>query len=405
MGGRCRQTPLPAVDPRRADDRPRRCRRPVRRQHRAHGPGLAAHPARGPVRDLAGHPGELRGPGRRERGQDQGPDREGPGGRRPRHRQPGQARPDAGQRRRQPDQPPAGPRLLPPRAVHAARRRQGRQGRAPAHRRPAPRRAAARRVDLGERRLRGPRRTQAPVAGVRRPRPQHAGVGRPGPQRAGQEDAAERLRALLPPPLGNGDLEHMTALLLRALRRRPVGVLARPSSVMALTLALGYASGLWTVFLHAAEGGHERNEPPFLIHWLRDSTLALPIIFMTVWLAVVLARRVIDRERDRISARMATTVLACFVAIGASLATAAGNPAHSALFGAHHGGPELPLALHILRDGLAVLAVNLPIALAVCALLRRARPWSAPRVSSWSLPTSLKGRLALRASVLVVIVA
>jgi FtsP/CotA-like multicopper oxidase with cupredoxin domain len=197
----------------------------------------------------------------------------------------------------------------------------------------------------------------------------------------------------------------MTALLLRALRRRPVGVLARPSSVMALTLALGYASGLWTVFLHAAEGGHERNEPPFLIHWLRDSTLALPIIFMTVWLAVVLARRVIDRERDRISARMATTVLACFVAIGASLATAAGNPAHSALFGAHHGGPELPLALHILRDGLAVLAVNLPIALAVCALLRRARPWSAPRVSSWSLPTSLKGRLALRASVLVVIVA
>jgi hypothetical protein len=93
----------------------------------------------------------------------------------------------------------------------------------------------------------------------------------------------------------------MTALLLRALRRRPVGVLARPSSVLALTLAIGYASGLWTVFLHQVEGGHERNEPSFVVHWLRDSTLALPIIFLTIWLAVVIARKVIDREGERMS--------------------------------------------------------------------------------------------------------
>src|SRR4051794_25066847 len=197
----------------------------------------------------------------------------------------------------------------------------------------------------------------------------------------------------------------MTALLLRALRRRPVGVLARPSSVLALTLALGYASGLWTVFLHTVEGGHERNEPPFLVHWLRDSTLALPIIFMTVWLAVVLARRVIEREGESISEGMAGTVLACLVAIGASVATALGNPAHSAPGGALPGGPALPLPLHLLRDGRAVLAISLRVALLVCSLLRRARPWSAPRVSSWALPTSLRGRFALRASFLVVLVA
>jgi manganese oxidase len=197
----------------------------------------------------------------------------------------------------------------------------------------------------------------------------------------------------------------MTALLIRALRRRPAGVLARPSSVLVLTLVLAYASGLWTVYLHKVEGGHERNEPPFLLHWLRDSTLALPIIFMTIWLAVVLARRVIEREGERLSDGVASAVLACFVAIAASLATAMGNPAHSFLFGAHHGGPDLPLPLHLARDAMAVLAVNLPLALIVCTLLRTRAPWKAPHRSTWTLPTTLKGRMALRGALLVMLVA
>ncbi len=197
----------------------------------------------------------------------------------------------------------------------------------------------------------------------------------------------------------------MTSLLIRALSRRPAAVLARPASVAALAIALAYTSGLWTVLLHHVEGGTETGEPPLLVHWLRDSTLGLPAIFAAVWLAVVLARGVIERQGAQMSDAMATLVLGALTAIAAAAATALGNPLHATLFGAHHGGKDLPLVVHMARDGLVVLVVNLPVAFAACALLRRRAPWRAPRVASWGVPASMTGRVALRGALGLIVVA
>src|SRR3954453_9368644 len=129
----------------------------------------------------------------------------------------------------------------------------------------------------------------------------------------------------------------MTDSLIRTAARRPLSALARPSVVAAFALVLAYAGGLWLNVLHPAEGGYERNEPPFLLHWLRDSTLALPLVLVAAWAGVLVARRLVARAHSESRAVNAATLAAC-VAVLASVVAAFGGPAHSALFGAHHGG-------------------------------------------------------------------
>src|SRR3990172_8832328 len=50
--------------------------------------------------------------------------------------------------------------------------------------------------------------------------------------------------------------------------------------------ATAAAASLWLVALHVIEGSHERNEPAFILHWLRDAGLALPITFLPAGLAI-----------------------------------------------------------------------------------------------------------------------
>jgi len=52
-----------------------------------------------------------------------------------------------------------------------------------------------------------------------------------------------------------------------------------------LAIALAYGGGGWLQFLHAREGGIERNEPGLVAHWLRDGTLALPLVLLAVAVA------------------------------------------------------------------------------------------------------------------------
>ena len=56
-----------------------------------------------------------------------------------------------------------------------------------------------------------------------------------------------------------------------------------PGVAWLLTVALAYAGVLWMNVLHKAQGAHENRELPLLVHWLRDGTLALPIVFVAVW--------------------------------------------------------------------------------------------------------------------------
>src|SRR3954467_6333831 len=153
----------------------------------------------------------------------------------------------------------------------------------------------------------------------------------------------------------------MTNSLIRTAARRPLSALARPSVVAAFALVLAYGGGLWLNVLHVAEGGYERNEPPFVLHWLRDATLALPLVLVAVWAGVLLARRLIERS-GRDSRVVSALILATSVAFLASIVASLRGPAHGAPFGPRHGGHELSLPLHLARDAVLALVVDLPLA-------------------------------------------
>src|SRR6202022_3263881 len=61
------------------------------------------------------------------------------------------------------------------------------------------------------------------------------------------------------------------------------GVSAPPllgrSAIALYSVGLAYGGGLWLHLLHEAEGATELNAPPGIIHWLRDSSLSLPLLF------------------------------------------------------------------------------------------------------------------------------
>lgn len=180
-----------------------------------------------------------------------------------------------------------------------------------------------------------------------------------------------------------------SALNALSLRSSPIGPV-RPSTVVVLSWAVAYGSGLWLQALHQVEGATESGEPSAVIHWLRDSTLALPLVVVAVVSALVFARRLLDSYGEGGASRVTSrAVLATVIAAFASIVLAAASPVHAALFHAHHGGQELPVYLHVARDGLLALAANVPISALVLALMP-GDPWTGPRTEP------VRGRLQKR---------
>src|SRR3954463_8176127 len=62
-----------------------------------------------------------------------------------------------------------------------------------------------------------------------------------------------------------------------------------------LAIALSYGGGAWLQFLHAREGGVERNEPGIVAHLLRDGTPAPPRLLLAVTVAFWLVQRAVRR--------------------------------------------------------------------------------------------------------------
>src|SRR5438105_8757292 len=119
---------------------------------------------------------------------------------------------------------------------------------------------------------------------------------------------------------------------LRRARRMPAPLLTPPAAVAPLAVALADGGGLWLHLLHEAAGATELNEPPPVIHWLRDSTLALPLILVAVWAALLLARAYLARYARGASRLLSAGVIAAIVALIASAVLAAGTPLHGLLF-------------------------------------------------------------------------
>src|SRR3954451_9582557 len=197
----------------------------------------------------------------------------------------------------------------------------------------------------------------------------------------------------------------MTEFLIRTVSRYPLRRLARPSAVLAFTLALAYGGGFWETLLHHVEGGHERNEPSLVLHWLRDATLALPLVFCAVWVGVLIARRLIERNGAERSPVTSASVLAASVAWIDSMVVGLASPLHNTLFKAGHSGQHTPYLVHSARDALLALAVNLPLAAVVSAALLNTRPWAAPLVEAWRRPRTSGRRFATQGALALVLVA
>src|SRR5438270_3837169 len=114
------------------------------------------------------------------------------------------------------------------------------------------------------------------------------------------------------------------------------------SALAVYSLLLAYGGGLWLHLLHEAEGATEQNAPHTIIHWLRDSTLALPMIVFGVFLATHLARRLLARYGSDASRLTTSALIATVVSLYAAVIVAVGNPVHAALLGGEHGGHDLP---------------------------------------------------------------
>jgi hypothetical protein len=151
----------------------------------------------------------------------------------------------------------------------------------------------------------------------------------------------------------------------------------RPSAIVIFTLILAYRGGLWLQFFHQIDGASEANEPPPLLHWLRDSTLMVPLALVAVVAALLLGRWLLDRIGWRISPVLSGLLIVVTIAVLTSLAEAAASPIHNLLFQAtepvhahgHGVARELPFWTHVLQDGLLALAANLVISGAVFVLL------------------------------------
>ena len=180
----------------------------------------------------------------------------------------------------------------------------------------------------------------------------------------------------------------MTATTRGGLTRRPL---------LILVLWLTGTGVAWQQLLHARLEGTEAGEPPLLLHWLRDSAPALPAVLLAVLVGVGLAVRLLQRWPAATPTAHRAAV-ATAAGLAAAVALSLGSPVHAWLFGgAAHHHDELPLSLHLLRDGLLGLPVTLLVARALLARApRRRRAGSARRgVARLAVTAFALGSLAL----------
>jgi hypothetical protein len=97
----------------------------------------------------------------------------------------------------------------------------------------------------------------------------------------------------------------------------------RWTTVAALAIVIAYSDGFWLTALQGAIGAVELDEPPFM-HWLRDATLMLPLVFLAVLVGLLGARRWFARRRWLVG-RGAAALLIALVSGGVGIAAAGAN--------------------------------------------------------------------------------
>src|SRR3989440_118007 len=165
-----------------------------------------------------------------------------------------------------------------------------------------------------------------------------------------------------------------TSVMTSAVRRSGF----RGAAVLGVILA--YGIGAWMVVLRHFQGGHQHGGQSLPVHWLVDSTLAVPGVIVAVALALRLAARKLA-PGDGASALVRQAIATGAAAPAASLAFAASTPARAWRLGSSESD-ALPPPLRIARDTLLSLAIALPLAaLGASLLLSERRSAAAWRVS------------------------
>ena len=78
-------------------------------------------------------------------------------------------------------------------------------------------------------------------------------------------------------------------------------------TVAVFAIVIAYSDGFWVTSLEGTVGAIERSGTP-LHRWLLDSTLMLPLFFLAVVIAVLMARRLVGGSRSAL-VKFATTAL------------------------------------------------------------------------------------------------
>src|SRR5262249_41360287 len=92
----------------------------------------------------------------------------------------------------------------------------------------------------------------------------------------------------------------------------------RPSAVVLWAFVLAYGGTSWLQVVARAEGTPEPGET-VLIPWLRDATLALPLVFVGTWLGMQLTAKLLSRYGLEVSRGLRETAHATIVALTGSM--------------------------------------------------------------------------------------
>lgn len=98
-------------------------------------------------------------------------------------------------------------------------------------------------------------------------------------------------------------------------------------TIAVFAIVIAYADGFLVTSLQGAVGAIERNEPPFQ-RWLRDSTLMLPLFFLAVLAAMLLARRWVGQGHRSVVKFGTTALLIVLFTSGVAIAEVAASSAY-----------------------------------------------------------------------------
>ena len=148
---------------------------------------------------------------------------------------------------------------------------------------------------------------------------------------------------------------------------------------LGIAILAAYGVGLWTHLVHWRSGAREAHDVTFWAHWMRDSTLSVPLVLHG------------SADRDDVRRSTRPRIVRTAIGTGAAVATALamGVPVHAGIFGhsAHHGPvPPLPVSM------MAEFLIDLPVALLIAAAVVGA---GAIRLAEAPCPTVRHERIAL----------